>query len=61
VALCDAYGFVVFRVVNAAELGYAYCLAGRGEEGIPVLREAVEQAESLGISFSHSLWVAWLG
>jgi tetratricopeptide (TPR) repeat protein len=61
VALCEAYDFTAFRVATAAELGYALCLGGSHEAGLPMLEHAVMQAERLRLLFSHTLWIIWLG
>lgn len=44
----------------AGSLGYAYTLAGRVGEGLPLLELAVHEAESTSRHF-HSLSVVWLG
>jgi DNA-binding winged helix-turn-helix (wHTH) protein/tetratricopeptide (TPR) repeat protein len=43
----------------AAQLGYAYVLAGRVTAGLPLLEQAVQQVSALRSS-SHPRWVAWL-
>ncbi len=43
----------------AAQLGYAYVLAGRVTAGLPLLEQAVQQVTALRSS-SHPRWVAWL-
>jgi len=44
----------------SAALGYAYALAGRVGDGIPLLEAGVAQAEASRITARHSLWVTWL-
>lgn len=44
----------------AGGLGYAYALAGRVHDGLPLLERAVQEAESVSRHF-HSLSVVWLG
>jgi tetratricopeptide (TPR) repeat protein len=44
----------------AAPLGWAYALAGRHEEGINVLQDAIERAEALDFAANHALRLAWL-
>jgi predicted ATPase/class 3 adenylate cyclase len=44
----------------AAALGYAYTLAGRVAEALPLLQQAVEQDASRGLSAGHSRRVAYL-
>jgi class 3 adenylate cyclase/tetratricopeptide (TPR) repeat protein len=61
VALCEAYDFPAFRLATAAELGYALCLGGSYEAGLPMLEHAVTQADLLRHLFSHTLWLIWLG
>ncbi|HEY5871220.1 MAG TPA: AAA family ATPase, partial [Candidatus Tectomicrobia bacterium] len=43
----------------AAQLGYAYALAGRVKAALPLLEQAVQQITALRSS-SHPRWVAWL-
>jgi tetratricopeptide (TPR) repeat protein len=43
----------------AAQLGYAYVLAGRVPAGLPLLEQAVQQVTARRRS-SHPRWVAWL-
>jgi tetratricopeptide (TPR) repeat protein len=43
----------------AAQLGYAYVLAGRVAAGLPLLEQAVQQVTARRSS-SHPRWVAWL-
>jgi tetratricopeptide (TPR) repeat protein len=40
---------------------WAYTLAGRIGEGLPLLELAVAQAASMGLMYGHSLWVSLLG
>ena len=44
----------------AATLGYAYTLAGRVAEALPLLQQAAAQDTSSGISAAHARWVAYL-
>src|SRR3989475_3318079 len=42
-------------------LGHAYALAGRPEEGIPLVREAVALQEKAGAFVNRALWLSTLG
>ncbi len=44
----------------ASALGYAYALAGRAADGIPLLEEAIAHAASRQIRARESLWNTWL-
>jgi tetratricopeptide (TPR) repeat protein len=45
----------------ASALGYAYALAGRLDEALPPLEQAVERAGSVSILGRLAIQVAWLG
>jgi tetratricopeptide (TPR) repeat protein len=45
---------------GASDVGYAYALAGRVTEALPLLEQAVEQAASMGYAFNQSLLIAQL-
>jgi tetratricopeptide (TPR) repeat protein len=45
----------------AAPLGWAYVLAGRAEEGLRRLEEAVERAEAMEFAANHPQRLVWLG
>ena len=59
IALCRANIPALVPEIAPA-LGYAYTLAGRVTEALPVLEQAVEQAVSMRLMVYHSLWIAWL-
>jgi len=45
---------------TASALGYAYALAGRLNEAVPLVEQAMEQAVSRHMVGHHALWVGWL-
>src|SRR5262249_3130569 len=45
--LCRLWGIAGLHAYTVAELGYAYALSGQVTEGLPLLQEAVEQAETV--------------
>ena len=45
----------------AANLGYAYALAGRPAEGVPLLEQCLRDAEPLVMIWAEALWSVWLG
>jgi class 3 adenylate cyclase/tetratricopeptide (TPR) repeat protein len=57
-ALQDTGG-LVWAVSGSAMLGYSYAMAGRPREGIPLLREAIEQT-ALGRRTREAQWTAYL-
>jgi class 3 adenylate cyclase/tetratricopeptide (TPR) repeat protein len=59
--LCQVGKPPALLVVTAIHLGYAYALAGRIAEALPLLEQAVEQSASMQMGAWHSLGVAWLG
>ena len=44
----------------AAPLGWAYALAGRHDEGLRLLEEAIERAEAMEWSGNHAIRLVWL-
>jgi len=59
VELCRVAQVPVFSVIAAAQLGYAYALAGRAPEGITLIEEALADPEA--ISLHRPLLLAYLG
>jgi tetratricopeptide (TPR) repeat protein len=45
----------------AAPLGWAYVLAGRHDEGLRLLEEAIERAEAMEWTGNHAIRLVWLG
>ena len=50
--------FAITRTTSS--LGHAYALSGRVEEGLPLLRRAVDEAEQMQVGYGHALWLIWL-
>jgi tetratricopeptide (TPR) repeat protein len=48
----------VWSAVTAADLGYAYVLVGRADEGLALLASAVDQGRAMGQVFAHALRLA---
>jgi tetratricopeptide (TPR) repeat protein len=51
---------IIFPIV-AAPLGRAYSLAGRVNDGMLMLEQALQQADSLSLVAHHALRLTWLG
>jgi tetratricopeptide (TPR) repeat protein len=49
-----------FLILTAASLGYAYALSGCVTEALPLLAQALEEADRSGFMLNHALYVAWL-
>ena len=45
----------------AAPLGWAYALAGRHDEGLRLLEDAIERAEAMEWAGNHAIRILWLG
>jgi predicted ATPase/class 3 adenylate cyclase len=54
-ALCHACGNRDWSISIMGGLGYAYALAGRGEEGLALLKEAVREGEHTGERFAYAI------
>jgi len=60
-------GLVISRVADipmlfpfiAAPLGWAYALAGRHDDGLGLLREAIEHAERMQLAANHAQRLVW--
>jgi tetratricopeptide (TPR) repeat protein len=62
VDVCNAWGFHTLGFYGVAPfLGWAYVLAGRVAEALPLLERVVEQTEAGGVIFGHVLGVIPLG
>jgi tetratricopeptide (TPR) repeat protein len=59
--VCQTWHIPLMLPWVVSALGYAYALAGRVEEGLPLLEQAVDRATSAGILGRLSVQVAWLG
>ena len=53
--------FEVWSASISSTVGYAYLLAGRLDEAVALLTEAIEQASATKSMFGHSLRLAYLG
>jgi tetratricopeptide (TPR) repeat protein len=61
------HGLVISRVADismllpfiAAPLGWAYALAGRHDDGLGLLREAIERAETMQLAANHAQRQVW--
>ena len=60
-AMCRRFDIRVLRCPIMSELGYAYLLAGRLFEAVPLLEEAAEVDRTNPTSARHTLYLAWLG
>jgi len=47
-------------ILTASSLGYAYALSGRVAEALPLLEQALEEADRSGFLYDQALSVAWL-
>ncbi len=59
--VCQTWHIPLMFPWVASAVGYAYALAGRVDEALPLLEQAVDQAASVGILGRLSIQVAWLG
>src|SRR5262249_39830707 len=59
--VCQAGDIPVILLYVASFLGYAYTLAGRLTEALPLLEQAVEQSIAMKNIFLYPLYVAHLG
>jgi len=60
-AVCQTHDLRDWIPTHAARLGYAYALAGRLPEAVPLLEQAVGQYAALRGGLSHPILVVWLG
>ena len=58
--LCQVWTLPILFPMVASHVGYAWALAGRVAEALPLLQQAVEQAGAMRRKDSHALRVAWL-
>jgi len=61
VQTCREKNFVGQLMRGLTRLGHAYALAGRPEEGIPLVREAAALQEKAGAFVNRALWLSILG
>jgi len=59
--LCRTYGLNNWIPTVAGTLGAAYVGVTRVEEGVELLKEAIEHGDRLGLGASNSVWVIFLG
>ncbi|MBI3457548.1 MAG: sigma 54-interacting transcriptional regulator [Candidatus Rokubacteria bacterium] len=55
--LCRAWSVALMVPAAASSLGFAYALSGRFAEAMPLLEEAVAQADSMGLMARHSIFL----
>src|SRR5260370_25305347 len=62
VDLCRKWTLPAWFPNLASSLGYAYVLSGRLEEGVPLLREAIDEATRMGTGDHHHalMMLIWL-
>jgi len=60
VDLCRRWTIPRWLPTAAASLGYAYVLLGRLGEGVPILRDAIDQLDRTGIGFVDAPTLAWM-
>jgi tetratricopeptide (TPR) repeat protein len=61
IEFCETAGLRANLPQLVAARGYALALAGRPEQGLPIVARAVEQAVAIGGLHYHTLWVTWQG
>jgi tetratricopeptide (TPR) repeat protein len=59
-ALSRDWNLTILSVMGTGSLGYAYALAGRIAEGIPLLEDALNASETMGHD-SAQYFLVWLG
>jgi tetratricopeptide (TPR) repeat protein len=59
--ICRANNIQVLMSHIGSNLGYAYALAGRLDDAIPLMEKADEQSELIGRKAAWALRLAWLG
>jgi hypothetical protein len=60
-ALCRRGDFEIYLASFTSYLGYAWALAGRAGEALPLLHEAVAHVDAMRVIAEHALRVTWLG
>ena len=58
--ICESSEIRVLTAQVGSNLGYAYALAGRINDGIPLLEKANEQSEAIGRKGGWALRLTWL-
>jgi tetratricopeptide (TPR) repeat protein len=58
--LCQTANLRLVFVQTAAHLGYAYALAGRTAEALPLLEQAIARATSMRFLQNQALWLVYL-
>jgi class 3 adenylate cyclase/tetratricopeptide (TPR) repeat protein len=59
--ICDINNIQVLMPHISSNLGYAYALAGRVDDGIPLMEKADEQSKQIGRKAAWALRLTWLG
>ena len=60
VRVCQRWTVPSWFPTAASSLGYAYVLSGRPGDGVPLLREAVDEAARMEIGYEDTPTLAWL-
>jgi len=58
-SLCRQWELTAWFTNVASCLGHAYSRSGRCDEGLDLLRQAIERSQTLGLMVSHAIEVAW--
>jgi tetratricopeptide (TPR) repeat protein len=53
--ICQITNLILMYNFTIPHLGFAYVLDGRVKEGLPLIEEAVQQTEALGMMFCHTI------
>jgi tetratricopeptide (TPR) repeat protein len=59
--ICQISNLILMYNFTIPHLGFAYVLDRRFKEGLPLIEEAVQQSEALGMMFCHTISLTLLG
>src|SRR5262249_13879137 len=57
--LCQEPDLPMLHVITSCHLGYAYASADRLAEGLRLIGDALDRADSMMVVFGQSVWLAW--